>query len=116
VIGADEPAELLLEFFDIRTLNEPSSLKGTLDGRTLPLCFWNAFFGRHVEVLQTLGHLIMTLPPGQVQSLEKAMAEQKEKFTEGAVKNNISKKIAEEIFEAIDKFANYGFNKRGWSF
>jgi DNA polymerase III subunit alpha len=41
----------------------------------------------------------------------KAMAEQKEKFTEGAVKNNINKKIAEEIFEAIDKFANYGFNK-----
>ncbi len=41
----------------------------------------------------------------------KAMAEQKEKFTEGAVKNNIAKKVAEEIFEAIDKFANYGFNK-----
>lgn len=41
----------------------------------------------------------------------KAMAEQKEKFTEGAVKNNIDKKIAIEIFEAIDKFANYGFNK-----
>jgi DNA polymerase-3 subunit alpha len=41
----------------------------------------------------------------------KAMAEQKEKFTRGAVKNNIEKKIAEEIFEAIDKFANYGFNK-----
>jgi DNA polymerase III subunit alpha len=41
----------------------------------------------------------------------KAMAEQKEKFTEGAVKNSINKKIAEEIFEAIDKFANYGFNK-----
>lgn len=41
----------------------------------------------------------------------KAMAEQKEKFTEGAVKNSINKKVAEEIFEAIDKFANYGFNK-----
>lgn len=41
----------------------------------------------------------------------KAMAEQKEKFTEGAVKNNIDKKIATEIFDAIDKFANYGFNK-----
>ncbi len=40
-----------------------------------------------------------------------AMKEQKVKFTEGAVKNGISKKIAEEIFEAIDKFANYGFNK-----
>ena len=41
----------------------------------------------------------------------KAMAEQKEKFLEGALKNNITKKIGEEIFEAIDKFANYGFNK-----
>ncbi len=40
-----------------------------------------------------------------------AMAEQKEKFVEGATKNNISKKIAVEIFDAIDKFANYGFNK-----
>jgi DNA polymerase-3 subunit alpha len=40
-----------------------------------------------------------------------AMNQQKEKFVEGAGKNGISKKIAEEIFEAIDKFANYGFNK-----
>ncbi len=42
---------------------------------------------------------------------EKAMKEQRDIFTAGAVKNNINKKIAEEIFEAIDKFANYGFNK-----
>jgi DNA polymerase-3 subunit alpha len=41
----------------------------------------------------------------------KAMKEQREKFVEGAVKNNIPKKAAGEIFEAIDKFANYGFNK-----
>ena len=41
----------------------------------------------------------------------KAMAEQKGKFVKGAVANNISEKIAGEIFEAIDKFANYGFNK-----
>lgn len=41
----------------------------------------------------------------------KAMAEQKVKFVDGAVGNGISKKIAAEIFEAIDKFANYGFNK-----
>lgn len=40
-----------------------------------------------------------------------AMKEQRKKFVEGAAKNNISNKIAEEIFEAIDKFANYGFNK-----
>ncbi len=41
----------------------------------------------------------------------KAMAGQKEKFIEGAVNNGITKKIASEIFDAIDKFANYGFNK-----
>ena len=41
----------------------------------------------------------------------KAMAEQKEKFIEGATKNNIDKKIALEIFTQIDSFANYGFNK-----
>ncbi len=39
------------------------------------------------------------------------MKEQKEKFKAGAIKNGIAKKTAEEIFEAIDKFANYGFNK-----
>ena len=41
----------------------------------------------------------------------KMMAEQKVKFIQGAMKNNISEKIANEIFENIDKFANYGFNK-----
>lgn len=41
----------------------------------------------------------------------KAMAEQKEKFVAGAVANGIPQKSAVEIFEAIDKFANYGFNK-----
>ncbi len=40
-----------------------------------------------------------------------AMKEQKTKFIKGAIENKISKKIAEEIFHAIDKFANYGFNK-----
>ncbi len=40
-----------------------------------------------------------------------AMAEQRAKFIKGAVDNNIPQKIAGEIFDAIDKFANYGFNK-----
>jgi len=41
-----------------------------------------------------------------------AMKEQKDKFVKGAVTTNgIPEKSAIEIFEAIDKFANYGFNK-----
>jgi DNA polymerase-3 subunit alpha len=40
-----------------------------------------------------------------------AMKEQKAKFIKGALENGVNKKVAEEIFKAIDKFANYGFNK-----
>ncbi len=41
----------------------------------------------------------------------KTMAEQKVKFVHGSVEKGISEKAATEIFDAIDKFANYGFNK-----
>ncbi|MBA4310947.1 MAG: DNA polymerase III subunit alpha [Chlorobiaceae bacterium] len=39
------------------------------------------------------------------------MNEQKINFISGAVKNNIPEKKATEIFELMEKFANYGFNK-----
>ena len=42
---------------------------------------------------------------------KKVMKEQQKKFVSGAVKNKIPKKVAIEIFDNIDKFANYGFNK-----
>ena len=39
------------------------------------------------------------------------MASFKVQFVEGAIKKNINKKIAVEIFELLEKFAQYGFNK-----
>lgn len=39
------------------------------------------------------------------------MARQKVKFLQGAVENNIDEKIAAMIFDKIEKFASYGFNK-----
>lgn len=39
------------------------------------------------------------------------MLKQKTKFMEESQKNNIPPKVAENIFDDIDKFANYGFNK-----
>ena len=39
------------------------------------------------------------------------MAKQKNEFIEGALKNDFTKKIASEIFDMIEKFASYGFNK-----
>ena len=42
---------------------------------------------------------------------KKLMATFKVKFVEGAVKKDVDKKIAVEIFDLLEKFAEYGFNK-----
>jgi len=43
--------------------------------------------------------------------IPKLLAEQKIKFIEGCVKNKISKSIAEKVFDFIEPFAGYGFNR-----
>lgn len=39
------------------------------------------------------------------------MAQQRKRFLEGAAKNNISESTANDIFDLMEKFAEYGFNK-----
>jgi DNA polymerase-3 subunit alpha len=39
------------------------------------------------------------------------MIPQREKFLKGAAERNISRQVAEQIFEQAEKFAGYGFNK-----
>ncbi|NGX63752.1 MAG: DNA polymerase III subunit alpha, partial [Candidatus Anoxychlamydiales bacterium] len=39
------------------------------------------------------------------------MNQQRQKFVHGAKQNNIDQKLAESIFNKIEKFASYGFNK-----
>ncbi|BFD24969.1 MAG: DNA polymerase III subunit alpha [Candidatus Parcubacteria bacterium] len=56
---------------------------------------------------------------GQADVLRKAMgkkisallAEQKEKFIDGCVKNGIYQELAEKVFSFIEPFAGYGFNR-----
>lgn len=43
--------------------------------------------------------------------IEKLLDEQKSKFISGCEKNGISQRIAEQIWEFIEPFAHYGFNK-----
>ena len=43
--------------------------------------------------------------------IAKLMAEQKKAFIRGCMENNISKKLASQIFHQIETFARYGFNK-----
>jgi len=39
------------------------------------------------------------------------MAKQKKEFMDGAAKNSVDRRIAGDIFDLIEKFASYGFNK-----
>jgi DNA polymerase-3 subunit alpha len=39
------------------------------------------------------------------------MAKERPKFVDGAVSNGVDKKKAGEVFDLLEKFANYGFNK-----
>ncbi|MBI2644740.1 DNA polymerase III subunit alpha [Candidatus Uhrbacteria bacterium] len=43
--------------------------------------------------------------------IAKLLKEQKEKFIKGCVKNGVSKSVAEKVFEFIEPFAGYGFNR-----
>jgi DNA polymerase-3 subunit alpha len=43
--------------------------------------------------------------------IKKLLIEQKNKFIEGCLKNNIDKKTAKKIFAFIEPFAGYGFNR-----
>lgn len=65
-LGADVPEQLARRWRQIAA--EYWISMGPLDARTLPLCFWNAFLGRHLDVLMAVIQALMTLEPGQVQS------------------------------------------------
>jgi hypothetical protein len=65
-LSADVPPERAQRWRQIAAVYWLSTR--TLDARTLPLCFWNAYFGRHMPVLLRLSQVIMTLPSGQLQS------------------------------------------------
>ncbi len=43
--------------------------------------------------------------------IKKLLIEQKNKFIEGCLKNNIDKKTAKDVFAFIEPFAGYGFNR-----
>ncbi|MGD9806025.1 MAG: DNA polymerase III subunit alpha [Hyphomicrobiaceae bacterium] len=68
-----------------------------------------------IQIAQVMGGYTL----GQADLLRRAMgkkdknemARQQARFVEGAIKNGVSKADATYIFELVDKFAGYGFNK-----
>lgn len=71
------------------------------------------------EQVMQIARTLAGFSPGEADVLRKAMgkkipallAEQKEKFVDGCVKNGIYKEMAEQVFSFIEPFAGYGFNR-----
>ncbi len=71
------------------------------------------------EQVMQISRSLAGFSPGEADVLRKAMgkkipallAEQKEKFIDGCVKNGIYKELAEKVFSFIEPFAGYGFNR-----
>jgi len=71
------------------------------------------------EQVMQIAQTLSGFTPGEADILRRAMGKkkrqelekQKERFINGATKNNISKEVAAGIFLKIEPFAEYGFNK-----
>jgi len=71
------------------------------------------------EQIMKAASLLANYSLGEADLLRRAMGKkkpeemkaQRQRFIEGAIKNGISLKKAEEIFDAMEKFAEYSFNK-----
>ncbi|MBC2851383.1 DNA polymerase III subunit alpha [Cetobacterium sp. 8H] len=71
------------------------------------------------EQVMKIANIMANYSLGEADLLRRAMGkkqatimlENRDKFIERATKNDYSKEKAEEIFDLIDKFAGYGFNK-----
>lgn len=71
------------------------------------------------EQVMQIAHAVAGFSLAQADIMRRAMGkkqrrlmkDQEEAFIEGAAKNRISRKAALEIFQLIEKFAQYGFNK-----
>jgi len=71
------------------------------------------------EQVMQISRYLAGFTRGEADVLRKAMgkkiavllAEQKEKFIEGCIKNGINKELAEKIWAFIEPFAGYGFNR-----
>jgi DNA polymerase-3 subunit alpha len=71
------------------------------------------------EQVMQIAQLLSGYSLGEADMLRRAMGKknklemdnQRVRFREGSGQNNVSEKLADEIFDLLAKFANYGFNK-----
>ncbi len=94
-----------------RTKYPHDSLKGVLE-ETYGVILYQ-------EQVMKIANVMANYSMGEADLLRRAMGkkileimeENRDKFVQRSVENGYEKKVAEEIFDLIDKFAGYGFNK-----
>ncbi|MBI5779952.1 MAG: DNA polymerase III subunit alpha [Planctomycetes bacterium] len=102
----------------IRTRHHPSEI-GYVDKSLEPLLKETNGIILYQEQVMRIANRIGGFTPSESDDLRKAMGkkipaimqEYRDKFVSGAVKNTISKTTAEKIFEMMEYFGGYGFNK-----
>jgi len=122
-------------------LNRPGPMKAEIGGVKIPNLYCNYKHGKqkvtylHPKMGEVLGatygimvfqenimkvaQVLAGFTGGQADTLRKAVGkkkpellkQQRDLFVDGCVKNDISREIAVKIFEQIDFFAGYGFNR-----
>jgi DNA polymerase-3 subunit alpha len=110
------PMELIPQFID----GKHGKIKPTyLDPRLEPILSKTYGVAVYQEQVMQMARDIAGFSLGQADVLRKAMGkkiakllqEQREKFIAGAVQNGTKQSIAEKIFDFIEPFARYGFNR-----
>jgi len=89
------------------------------DGRLEPVLKETYGVIVYQEQVMEIAQVICGYSMAEADNLRKAMGkkkpeileEEREKFIEGAVHNDVDRKVAEDIFELIRTFGRYGFNK-----
>ena len=80
-----------------------------------PTCGLPIFQEQIMQIARTLAGFSLSeadvLRKAIGKKIKELLMEQKEKFIQGCVKNNVSKDVAEKVFQWIEPHASYSFNK-----
>ncbi len=110
------PMDLIPMF--IKGKKDPSKIE-YIDPAVIPILGETYGILVYQEQVMNIAHDLAGYTMGEADNLRRAMGKknkeymkkESEKFIKGAVKNGLKKKVAEEIFFFMEKFASYGFNK-----
>lgn len=110
------PMEMIPTYIARKSGREPVTYLDDRMGKVLEETYGIMVYQEQVmQVAQVIGGYTLggadLLRRAMGKKLKQEMVRHRAIFVEGAAKNNVSEKVANEIFDLMAKFAGYGFNK-----